>query len=41
MGMPSPEIRNLYKFIDWTMILPEDLEVEFWQELKAFEEEQK
>lgn len=41
MGMPGPEIRNLYKFIDWTMILPEDLEEEFWQELKAFEEEQK
>jgi hypothetical protein len=41
MGMPGPEIRNLYKFIDWTMILPEDLEAEFWQELKAFEEEQK
>jgi predicted transposase/invertase (TIGR01784 family) len=41
MGMSGPEIRNLYRFIDWTMILPEDLEAEFWQELKAFEEEQK
>jgi predicted transposase YdaD len=40
MGMPGPEIRDLYKFIDWTMILPDDLEEEFWQELKTFEEEQ-
>jgi predicted transposase YdaD len=41
MGMPGPDIHNLYRFIDWTMMLPDDLEAEFWQELKAFEEEQK
>jgi SOS response regulatory protein OraA/RecX len=39
-GMSAPDIRNLYDFIDWTMILPEDLDMEFWQELKTFEEEQ-
>jgi hypothetical protein len=35
MGMPGPEIRNLYRFIDWTMILPEDLEAEFWPRPKG------
>ncbi len=39
-GMSGPDIRNLYEFIDWTMMLPEDLELAFWQELKTFEEEQ-
>ncbi|MBE9033515.1 hypothetical protein IQ266_27695, partial [filamentous cyanobacterium LEGE 11480] len=39
-GMSGPDIRNLYEFVDWTMMLPEDLETEFWQELKAFEEQQ-
>lgn len=40
-GMSSQDIRNLYEFIDWTMMLPEDLETSFWQELKTFEEDQK
>jgi predicted transposase/invertase (TIGR01784 family) len=40
-GMSSQDIRNLYEFIDWTMILPEDLDMAFWQELKTFEEERK
>jgi predicted transposase/invertase (TIGR01784 family) len=40
-GMSSKDIRNLYEFIDWTMMLPEDLDMAFWQELKTFEEEQK
>jgi predicted transposase/invertase (TIGR01784 family) len=39
-GMSAPDIRNLYDFIDWTMMLPEDLEMAFWQELKTFEEAQ-
>ncbi len=39
-GMSGPDIRNLYEFIDWTMMLPEDLDMAFWQELKTFEEEQ-
>jgi hypothetical protein len=40
-GMAAQDIRNLYEFIDWTMILGEELEDEFWQELKSFEESQK
>jgi hypothetical protein len=39
-GLDEQDIRNLYRFIDWVMILPERLENEFWQELKQFEEEQ-
>jgi Domain of unknown function (DUF4351) len=33
-------IRDLYRFLDWVMILPDDLEAEFWQELQTFEESQ-
>jgi hypothetical protein len=40
-GMSAQDIRTLYEFIDWTMILGEELEDEFWQELKSFEESQK
>jgi hypothetical protein len=40
-GMPDQEIRTMYEFIDWTMILPEALEDKFWHELKTFEESQK
>jgi predicted transposase/invertase (TIGR01784 family) len=40
-GMAARDIRNLYEFIDWTMMLPEGLETEFWQELKTLEEAQK
>jgi SOS response regulatory protein OraA/RecX len=39
-GMSAQDIRNLYNFIDWTMMLPEDLDMAFWQELKTFEEDQ-
>jgi predicted transposase YdaD len=34
-------VLNLFKFIDWVMILPEGLKQSFWQELKAYEEERK
>ncbi len=40
-GYGKQEIINLYRFIDWVMILPTDLEQECWNELKAFEEERK
>jgi hypothetical protein len=40
-GLQRQEIQNLYRFIDWVMILPEGLEKSFWQELKTFEEERK
>ncbi len=38
-GMQEKDIRNLYRFIDWVMILPKALEAEFWQEFKEFEQE--
>ncbi|MDZ8188048.1 MAG: DUF4351 domain-containing protein [Nostoc sp. ChiSLP02] len=40
LGLPETDIRNLYRFIDWVMILPKALEAEFWQEFKQFEQEQ-
>lgn len=38
-GLGERDIRNLYRFIDWVMILPKALEAEFWQEFKLFEQE--
>ena len=38
-GLQEKDIRNLYRFIDWVMILPKALEAEFWQEFKEFEQE--
>jgi hypothetical protein len=40
-GLDRQDILNLYKFIDWVMLLPKGLENTFWQELRAFEEERK
>ncbi|MGI0485711.1 DUF4351 domain-containing protein [Pantanalinema rosaneae CENA516] len=40
-GYSRREVLNLFKFIDWVMILPEGLKQAFWQELKAYEEERK
>jgi hypothetical protein len=40
-GYGKQEILNLYRFIDWVMILPEAVERSFWQELLSFEEERK
>jgi hypothetical protein len=39
LGLKERDIRNLYRFIDWIMILPKGLEAEFWQEFKQFEQE--
>ncbi|WP_071188578.1 DUF4351 domain-containing protein [Trichormus sp. NMC-1] len=38
-GLQEKDIRNLYRFIDWVMLLPKPLEREFWQDFKAFEQE--
>lgn len=38
-GLQERDIRNLYRFIDWVMVLPKALEAEFWQEFKEFEQE--
>jgi hypothetical protein len=35
------QIVNLFKFIDWFIILPEKLENSFWNDLKTLEEEKK
>ena len=40
-GFTKTEILNLYRFIDWIMILPEDLKNRFHQEIRQFEEERK
>ncbi len=39
LGVQEKDIRNLYRFIDWVMILPKALEEEFWQEFQQFEQE--
>lgn len=30
---------NLFNFVDWILGLPKPLEIEFWRELQAYEEE--
>jgi Domain of unknown function (DUF4351) len=40
-GYDRQEILNLYRFIDWILVLPKAIEREFWQELQSFEEERK
>ncbi|WP_404790184.1 DUF4351 domain-containing protein [Altericista sp. CCNU0014] len=40
-GYERQQILDLYRFLDWAMILPEAIEREFWQELQTFEEERK
>lgn len=40
-GYSRRDVLNLFKFIDWVMILPEGLKQAFWLELKAYEEERK
>ncbi|MEH1932849.1 MAG: DUF4351 domain-containing protein [Nostoc sp.] len=39
LGLQEQDIRNLYRFIDWVMILPKALENQFWEEFKQFEQE--
>jgi hypothetical protein len=39
LGFPEKDIRNLYRFVDWVMILSKALEAEFWQDFKEFEQE--
>ena len=34
-------ILDLFTFVDWIMILPKPTKVEFWQELRIYEEERK
>ncbi len=39
-GYEREDVINLFGFIDWVMSLPEELEQEFWREVRDFEEEQ-
>ncbi len=35
------DILNLFRFVDWVMILPEGLKQTFWEELRIYEEDRK
>jgi hypothetical protein len=37
-GFKREDILNLFGFIDWMLTLPIELEQEFWQEIRKFEE---
>lgn len=37
-GYDRRDVVNLFRFIDWVMILPKGLERQFWQELHTYEE---
>jgi hypothetical protein len=38
LGLERESIINLFQFIDWMLTLPSELENEFWQEFRDFEE---
>jgi Putative transposase, YhgA-like len=38
-GYNGDQVRDMFRFIDWIMVLPEKLGNTFWNELKAFEQE--
>ena len=40
-GMSADDIRQLFRFIDWMMDLPDELAKQFWQEVIQFEEEKR
>lgn len=40
-GYNQDHVLNLFRFLDWVLVLPKRLEAEFWTELKAYEEERK
>jgi hypothetical protein len=40
-GMSAEDVRQLYRFIDWIMALPEPLERLFWQEITQYQEEKR
>jgi hypothetical protein len=40
-GMDAEDVRQLYRFIDWLMDLPQDLEKRFQQELTAYQQEKR
>ena len=40
-GYSREDVINLFQFIDWIMSLPEELEQEFWREVRNLEEEKR
>ena len=40
-GYNQDEVLNLFRFLDWVLKLPKNLEAEFLQELTAYEEERR
>jgi hypothetical protein len=38
-GWAADDVRRLFRVIDWMMDLPKPLEVNFWQQIKQYEEE--
>ncbi len=38
-GCSREDVLNLFRFIDWTMSLPKEVEDEIWQEVQEYEEE--
>ncbi|MEW6377974.1 MAG: hypothetical protein AB1611_00045 [bacterium] len=40
-GYSRQDILNLYRFIDWLMVLPEGLALRFHEQIEAYEEEKK
>jgi len=39
-GYQREDVINLFRFIDWIMRLPEEMEANFWQEIRRYEEEE-
>jgi hypothetical protein len=40
-GLDAEDVRQLYRFIDWIMDLPEPLERLFWEEINTYQEEKR
>jgi hypothetical protein len=40
-GYNKTDVLNVYNFVDWILGLPKPLEIEFWRELKTYEEGRK
>jgi hypothetical protein len=40
-GLGAPDVQNLFRFIDWMMDLPEELEDQFWLDVHQYEEEKR
>ncbi|MEM8605266.1 MAG: DUF4351 domain-containing protein, partial [Cyanobacteria bacterium P01_H01_bin.121] len=38
-GLERPTIQDLFRFVDWVMLLETELAQEFWQELREYEQE--